>query len=492
MLDDEAIEEVGSAFQLKELKEKLHRLEAENKQFKLHNQFLNIEYSSAKQTHQSTLKAMGDQLNDVWGKMQDYEVSVREKDQIIAALRRDHAEQQEADGEAHTSSLNELTTRFDEVCSQLEEVRTFIKNKEEIDAELAGLRVELQKKAEERDTEVGELYRTKAVEIEELKKVMVRKIKETRDLLRAKTRDQLDATTKRTIMENEQLTTELQIQSRETERLVERNTALVEEVRQLKRHLTVHQDLENELARRTHVYQKLIGKLHLKMQQMTTEQSTSEQMASKDSRGSALQEEELVRLRKETASLQSTIHVLRREYAQYKHDHATATQLQDQSTRLIVAALYDLRNEFLSSPEFPPLGYAGDDSEFANMDPVQREYFFRMLLERLNQSLCTTCVPAGPASSFLGPVSSFIPAMHGSVAPGGSMTLGPDAPFSDILHSLSASAMPMRSELRADMGCQTEPSGLVSRSVEQSFEVVRGPVRDWGSKINTPRRRNFY
>ena len=51
--------------------------------------------------------------------------------------------------------------------------------------------------------------------------------------------------------------------------------------------------------------------------------------------------------------------MLRYEYAQYKRDHATMTQLQDQSTRLIIAALYDLKNQYESNPaDFPPEGSA--------------------------------------------------------------------------------------------------------------------------------------
>ncbi len=49
-----------------------------------------------------------------------------------------------------------------------------------------------------------------------LKKEMLAKIKETKLSLLAMTEDQLHTTTQRTIMENEQMTTELQYQSRQT------------------------------------------------------------------------------------------------------------------------------------------------------------------------------------------------------------------------------------------------------------------------------------
>ncbi|CAK0909474.1 unnamed protein product [Prorocentrum cordatum] len=62
----------------------------------------------------------------------------------------------------------------------------------------------------------------------------------------------------------ERMNTELAFQSRETERLLERNKSLLEENAQLRRNLHIHKDLENELARRTHVYQKLIKKMDQK------------------------------------------------------------------------------------------------------------------------------------------------------------------------------------------------------------------------------------
>jgi hypothetical protein len=44
---------------------------------------------------------------------------------------------------------------------------------------------------------------------------MLQKIRETRESLRQKTKEQLEMTTRRTIIENEQMTSELHYQSRE-------------------------------------------------------------------------------------------------------------------------------------------------------------------------------------------------------------------------------------------------------------------------------------
>merc|ERR1719379_1567756 len=157
-----------------------------------------------------------------------------------------------------------------------------MKHKEEVQAELEGLRQKLQETEEAHAKEISALDRKKAIEIDQLKKDMLTKIKETRDTLRLKTKDQLDTTTKRTIMENEQMATELHFQSRETEKLLDKNQALIEENAQLRRNLQIHKELEDELARRTHVYQKLIRKLHQKLKALATEESRESVEASRD------------------------------------------------------------------------------------------------------------------------------------------------------------------------------------------------------------------
>jgi len=301
--------------------------------------------------------------------------------------------------------------------------------------------------------------------------------------------------------------------------------ALLEENAQLRRNLQIHKELEDELARRTHVYQKLIRKLHQKLKALATEESRESLEASRDDEeksaligrsrddGGVTDEaarENADRLSKEVEGLQNTLHMVRFEFAQYRRDHATLTQLQDVSTRLVIAALYDLKNQYDSGP-FPPSSYDENaQSNFADMTPKQKEYFFRMLLEKLNQSLCTTCCPAGPAqttsrelnlnSTSLPPISKGMGTSRelnlagGASADGGNLT--------QFLHSITSkgqySAMPVDTETKATQ-TGTEPAdpcykdGLWnanSRSMHSDIpritpHHVRGDVRGWGPKANT-------
>jgi hypothetical protein len=62
-----------------------------------------------------------------------------------------------------------------------------------------------------REQRESELERKFLVEREKLKKEMLKKIRETKLRLLKMTEDQLNTTTKRTILENEQMTIELQV-----------------------------------------------------------------------------------------------------------------------------------------------------------------------------------------------------------------------------------------------------------------------------------------
>merc|ERR1740121_2359942 len=98
-----------------------------------------------------------------------------------------------------------------------------------MEAELARLKQELKQQDEAHGETISRFERQKAIDIDNLKKDMHRSLRETREMLRAKTKDQLEETTKRTIMENEQMVTELHFHNKKTERLLSSNAKLAEE-----------------------------------------------------------------------------------------------------------------------------------------------------------------------------------------------------------------------------------------------------------------------
>ena len=90
---------------------------------------------------------------------------------------------------------------------------------------------------------------------------MLNKIRETKSSLLALKKEQLDTTTRLTVLQNHQLTTELEYQSKQTEKLLFKNSKLQEQVTSFKRDVEIHKQVEAELAKRSHFCQKLIKKL---------------------------------------------------------------------------------------------------------------------------------------------------------------------------------------------------------------------------------------
>jgi myosin heavy subunit len=408
---DPVIDEVRETFHLKTFQERVFRLEAENKELKVTNSILQTQYNSHCETQSDILRTLHANLDENYSKIEESENKIQRLEDQLENQKQEFKDKLEEERLQADQKTHELQTRIDILQAALDEVNEFKLNKDRLEEELAQLKRQLQDQAEAHTRDVSAFDRKKAIEIDQLKKDMQKNIKETREYLKARTKDQLDSTTKRTIMENEQMATELHFQSKETERLLDRNQQLLEENSQLRRNLQIHKDLENELARRTHVYQKLLKKmgqrtkndasglvensreLQFEEGEPKVEKSLSA-MASPDHQGSrASLSDESERLKRQLEGQQHTLAMVRQEFAQYRRDHATLTQLQDQSTRLVIAALYELKNQRECDP-FPPATYDENaEWQFTNMTMRQKEYFFRVLLEKLNSSMCGSCFP---------------------------------------------------------------------------------------------------
>lgn len=79
---------------------------------------------------------------------------------------------------------------------------------------------------------------------DKLKKDMLHKIQETKTSLLALKKEQLQTTIRLTVLQNHQLTTELEYQSKQTEKLLFNNQKLSEEIICLKRDVEIHKQVE--------------------------------------------------------------------------------------------------------------------------------------------------------------------------------------------------------------------------------------------------------
>ena len=148
---------------------------------------------------------------------------------------------------------------------KIESLNKFRLEKEQYLEEIRTLKQDLEKERAEHKKDVQNRDRQMFDATERLKKEMLNKIKETKAQLMALNDEQLNATTRLTILQNHQLTTELEYQSKQTEKLILSNDKLEEQLTVAKRDLEIHKQVENEMAKRSHFYQKAIHKYNAKL-----------------------------------------------------------------------------------------------------------------------------------------------------------------------------------------------------------------------------------
>ena len=139
----------------------------------------------------------------------------------------------------------------------LPRAQEYAERKIELEAELLALRESLEAARRSSEARINELERQAVQEKDRLKKEMMVRIKETKATMMTLTQNQLDTTTKRTIIENEQMSSELAYQCRQTEKIMSRNLALVAEVAELRRANELLSAQDEEVAKRSTLYQKV-------------------------------------------------------------------------------------------------------------------------------------------------------------------------------------------------------------------------------------------
>lgn len=181
--------------------------------------------------------------------------------------------------EDYNAELGKKTLELYSVRSLNGELSKFSTNKIEYERKMAQLEEDYEKEKKQHEKDIEEMDRERIKATEKLKKDMLYKIKETREHVLALNDEQLHTTTRFTILENHRLTTELEYQSKQTEKLIARNSQLEEQSAALKRDIEIHKQVESELAKRSHYCQKIIKKLNTKIKELEDDLSNSKRQS---------------------------------------------------------------------------------------------------------------------------------------------------------------------------------------------------------------------
>ncbi|GFR49769.1 hypothetical protein Agub_g11933, partial [Astrephomene gubernaculifera] len=260
---------------------------------------------------------------------------------------------------SHEAALSRLRSDKDRDIERLEAVvrehdrkaritQEFLDRKEAMEAELQSLKETLARKTKDYEQQLTDMDRQHIQDREKWKREMASKIKETKLQMMKLTDNQLEMTTKRTIMENEQMSIELSYQSRQTEKLLNKNSKLMEENAELRRQLELSKQTEEELARRNNLYQKTIKTLLSKLQDQGYAAAESDQVVGQlDQRLADLAGHlHLAQLQLEEKSAE--LEQLREKLDSKTAEAASLTSQYDDTARFLLQCVADVRDKVVT------------------------------------------------------------------------------------------------------------------------------------------------
>jgi len=148
--------------------------------------------------------------------------------------------------------LREKEQEASDVENRLDTLKSTKEAKKNLLTEIADLKVQYDLDKKNGRIEANNRERDKIYAVKKLSEEMDFKVKETQANLMALNDEQLQTTTRLTILQNHQLTTELDYQSKQTENLVAKNDEMTKKIEVLKRNISLHKNIEKKLAKRAY------------------------------------------------------------------------------------------------------------------------------------------------------------------------------------------------------------------------------------------------
>ncbi|CAG9466736.1 unnamed protein product [Pedinophyceae sp. YPF-701] len=247
------------------LKNKLSRYQQTREALAGENSALVAKLEQEKATHTDIINLLSTEVNTRNAKLEQVEKQAEELAEALEAARKEHKEALAAVNkvkDAEIANLKELLEDRDEKLKGLDE---FMQQKKRMEDELEAHKEQLAKERREFHELMSDVERQHVQEKDFWQKEMQQQVKETKSQMMKLMDNQLEITTKRTIIENEQMQSELTYQSRQSERIMNKNSNLLSEVGELRRQVELSQQAEVELAKRNNVYQKTIRSLLAKL-----------------------------------------------------------------------------------------------------------------------------------------------------------------------------------------------------------------------------------
>lgn len=339
--------------ELKILRERLASAEARSEELTATNSELTRELKKQKEDQADIFEYLNGQITEKTTTIMKLEESVHTLEEEVASITNDMESKLLLKEEEAAAQREVSSKQIDELRVALEELNDFQKHKEGLERESAETKRSLEEERQVHQRELSDLERHHVQEKDRLKREMLVKLKETKTALNKLTADQLDMTTKRTIAENAQMSTELAWQSKETERLMRRGDVLGEENKKLKREVALHKQTEEEFARKSNGFQQTIQTLLARLNETDAtshgELSKLNKAAEDSDRALAVAQTQVEALREEVTQLQEekdraqeSVSRLQEDLIGEKELRRREAELMDDGIRFIHACFQDI------------------------------------------------------------------------------------------------------------------------------------------------------
>ena len=378
--------------------EKIVLLEMERVQKQADNQELKATLEKEKANQEDIFEYLRGEIhnkNNHINELQDKNLTLMEEQERMTQ-ENERTQQQLIDKASEEKVMLQQEVR--DVRAELKKVETFIKKENELEIELADKVKQIEDDRKAHADKISDLERKHVQEKDRLKKEMLLKLRETKANLLKMTDNQLDTTTKRTIAENEQMSTELAWQSKETEKLIKKNDKVMGENANLRRELSLHKQTQEEFARKVNVYQKTIKTLLAKLNDLDAKQQAElmrmqlEDDEKDREKAEGLRERESleVGLTDTAARLQAAheeVSRMRTLLQEMEEKHANVLSLQDEAVKFTLQCLLDVQAHESSRRYARGDEFGGRDPDeplsLQTLDPNKREEVMDYILEQL-------------------------------------------------------------------------------------------------------------
>jgi len=373
---------------------RLYTLQKENRALKENSQLFKEDFQHKIEEQEEIILFLEKTVNDLKKRQKalqkEYENQEREKTEAEVA----HTKKEKDLKADYDKLISGLEERMRKLKKKLDDLHDFQAHKEVVESELQAVKKDLRYEKSDREQKEAFLERRFLSERERLKKEMLRKIRETKLRLLAMTEDQLHTTTKRTIMENEQMTIELQYQSKETEKLLTQVEQVKSENRQLQRQIELHQKTEKMLATRTHFLQRLVDQFNDQKKKeenrLNAEKDHNRELQEQQKfhKNEELRQAKVLARKECQTQIKSQASEIRRLKIQVLRSHDrlnSLLQIQDDSITFIWTCLESVRAEL--EDEKGGKVYTAKDQKrvlLTTLDKKQRERVLNLLFSKLN------------------------------------------------------------------------------------------------------------